>query len=80
MVVVTMTREMGTLGKDVAAGLAEELDVDIVHSEIIACNVSKRLGIKESVAYRYLEGTPTGWDRWQVGRRQFLQGTETKGS
>jgi cytidylate kinase len=78
MVVVTMTREMGTLGKEVAAGLAEELDVDVVHSEIIACNVSNRLGIKESVAYRHLEGNLTGWDRWQVGRRRFLQGTETE--
>lgn len=78
MVVVTMTREMGTLGKDVAAGLGEELDVDVVHSEIMASNVSKRLCIKESVAYRHLEGNPTGWDRWQVGRRRFLQGTETE--
>lgn len=76
MTVITMTREMGTLGKDVAAGIAQELNLDVVHSELIAQRVGKRLGIEESAAYRYLEGSRTQMDRWRVGRRRFLQGTE----
>ena len=75
MPVITMTREMGTLGKDVAAGVADELNLDVVHSEFIARRVGERLGIEESAAYRYLEGSSTQMDRWRVGRRRFLQGT-----
>jgi cytidylate kinase len=75
MTVIAMTREMGTLGKDVAAGVAEKLNLDVVHSELIAQRVGKRLGIEESAAYRYLEGSSTQMDRWRVGRRRFLQGT-----
>lgn len=75
MTVIAMTREMGTLGKDVAAGVAERLNLDVVHSELIAQRVGERLGIKESAANRYLEGSSTQMDRWRVGRRRFLQGT-----
>ena len=31
MAVIAMTREMATLGKDVAAGLAERLGLSVVH-------------------------------------------------
>lgn len=33
MTVIAMTREMGTLGKDIAAGVAEQLELE-VESEI----------------------------------------------
>ena len=33
MAVIAMTREIGTLGKDVAAGLAERLGLDVIHHE-----------------------------------------------
>ncbi len=35
MTVIAMTREMGTLGKDVAAGLAKALDIEVVHHELV---------------------------------------------
>jgi hypothetical protein len=35
MAVIAMTREIGTLGKDVAAGLAERLGLDVIHHELI---------------------------------------------
>ena len=35
MVAIAMTREMGTLGKDVAQGIADSLDLNVVHSELV---------------------------------------------
>ena len=35
MTVVAMTREMGSLGKDVASGLAERLNLTVVHHELV---------------------------------------------
>jgi hypothetical protein len=36
MTVIAMTREIGSLGTDVAAGVAKELDLKIIHTEIVA--------------------------------------------
>ena len=35
MVAIAMTREMGTLGKDVAQGIADSLGLKVIHSELI---------------------------------------------
>ena len=34
MVAIAMTREMGTLGKDVAQDIAASLDLKVIHSEL----------------------------------------------
>ena len=40
-----MTREMGSLGKDVAAGLAEKMGLTVVHHELVEHNLAERLGV-----------------------------------
>mgnify|MGYP001427510956 CR=1 FL=1 len=35
MVAIAMTREMGTLGKDVAQGIAEALGLKVIHHEVV---------------------------------------------
>jgi hypothetical protein len=45
MTVIAMTREMGSLGKDVAAGLADQMGLTVVHHELVEHNLAERLGV-----------------------------------
>ena len=56
MTVIAMTREMGTLGKDVAAGVAERLGIQVVHHELVERQLAERLQTTESAVHRFLEG------------------------
>ena len=56
MVAIAMTREMGTLGKDVAQGIANSLGLKVIHSELVEHDLAARLGVQDSAVHRYLEG------------------------
>ena len=71
MTVIAMTREMGTLGKEVAAQVAEELDVKVVHHELVERHVAERMDISEHTVHRFLEGEASMWDRWNIDARQI---------
>lgn len=75
MTVIVMTREMGTLGKDVAAGLADELDIEIVHHELIEHHLAERLDVGESAVHRFLEGQSSLWERWNIDSRRMSRYT-----
>ncbi len=66
MTIIAMTREMGTLGKDVAAGLAQALDLTVIHQELVEHHVAARLQLGESTVHRFLEGRPSMWERWKI--------------
>jgi cytidylate kinase len=71
MTVIAMTREIGSHGIDVAAGVAGELGLKIVNSEIVASNVASGLGVQEGTVQRYLEGSASILDRWQIDKRKL---------
>ena len=71
MTVIAMTREIGSLGTDVAAGVANELNLKIVHSEIITNQVAERLGVEESAVQRYVDGSASLLERWLINRRKL---------
>ena len=75
MTVITMTREMGTLGKDVALGLAETLDLRIVHHEIVEHDLAQRLGVQESTVHHYLEGAASLLERWKIDKQKLSRYT-----
>ena len=75
MTVITMTREMGTLGKDVAAGLADRLGLKVVHHELVEHGISERTGIRESDVHRFLEGEASLLERWRVGQKTLARYT-----
>jgi cytidylate kinase len=62
MTVIAMTREIGSLGTDVAEGVAKELHLKIVHSEIVTNQVAERMGVEESAVQRYVDGQPPYWN------------------
>jgi cytidylate kinase len=72
MTVVAMTREVGSLGTEVAAGVAKRLGLEIVRSEVATNNVARRLGVAEGAVLRYLEGSASLLERWQIDRRKLF--------
>jgi cytidylate kinase len=75
MTVIAMTREIGSLGTDVAAGLANRLDLKIIHSEIVANNIAERLGVEESALLRYVDGSASFFERWLINRKKLSRYT-----
>lgn len=65
MSVIAMTREMGSLGKDVALELAENLGLDIVQRELVE-HVADKLHLRESAVNRFLEGKAGLLERWGI--------------
>ena len=56
MAVIAMTREMGTLGKDVVAGLAERLGLEVIHHGLVENDIAETAGLPENEVHRFLEG------------------------
>lgn len=75
MVAIAMTREMGTLGKDVAQGIADQLDLKVIHHEVVEHDLAERLGVQESAVHRYLEGGASLLERWQIDRQKLSRYT-----
>lgn len=66
MTVIAMTREMGTLGKDVAIGLIDSLGLDVVHHELVERHLAERMNLGESAVHRFLEGHASMLERWKI--------------
>ena len=75
MAVIAMTREMATLGKDVAAGLAERLNLNVVHHELVEHDIAERSGMRESEVHRFLEGEASLFERWKIDRNRLSRYT-----
>ena len=75
MAVIAMTREMGSLGKDVAAGLADQMGLTVVHHELVEHNLAERLGMQESAVHRYLEGGASLFERWKIDKEKLSRYT-----
>ena len=55
MAVIAMTREMGSLGKDVAEGLAKRLGARLIYSEIVG-SLAEKMHMSPSVVTRFVQG------------------------
>lgn len=56
MPIIAITREMGSLGKDVARGLGEELGVPVIYHEVID-QLADRMRVRKSHVIRLLDGS-----------------------
>lgn len=76
MTIVAITREMGTLGKDVATGLGEALGVPVIYHEIID-NLADRMRVRRSHVVRLLDGKAGLLERLTADRiSMFLHSAE----
>ena len=71
MTVITMTREVGSRGADIAAGVAKELNLHIIHSEDVATHVAERMGVEEGTIRRNADGSASLLERWLIHRRKL---------
>ena len=62
MPLIAMTREMGSLGKDVAAGIAVRMNRKVVYHEIIE-PIANKMRLRKSHVERFLEGKSGIWER-----------------
>jgi len=62
MPLIAMTREMGSLGKDVAAGIAARTNRKVVYHEIIE-PIANKMRLRKSHVQRLLDGTAGLWER-----------------
>jgi cytidylate kinase len=60
--IVAITREMGSLGKDVAEGLGEALDLPVVYHEVIE-PLADRMRVRKSHVTRLLDGSAGLFER-----------------
>ena len=71
MAVIAMTREMGTLGKDVVAGLAERLGLEVIQHGLVERNIAETSGLPENKVHRFLKGEASLLERWRMDRRRM---------
>lgn len=65
MPTIAMTREMGSLGKDVAAGVAERLGLRLVYHEIVDA-LAEELHFDRGAVTRLVDGGAHLTDRWRA--------------
>lgn len=65
MTVIAMTREMGSMGRDVALQLAAALDLELVQHEIVD-HVADKLHLASGDVNRFLEGKSSLLERWRI--------------
>lgn len=75
MAVITMTREMGSRGRDVALGVAERLGLEVIHDELVEHHLAEQMNVTESQVHRFLEGGGSLWDRWRINRSRLFRHT-----
>lgn len=68
MTIVVMTREMGTLGKEVAREFGRRRNFAVLHHEMIRSQRDREGRDEESEVYRFLEGSEAELDRWRSNR------------
>jgi cytidylate kinase len=71
MAVIAMTREMGTLGRDVAQGLSQRLGLEVVHHELVENDIATRSGLRESEVRRFLGGEASFLGQWRMDRKRL---------
>jgi cytidylate kinase len=62
MPLIAMTREMGSLGKDVAAGVAARTNRKVIYHEIIE-PIANKMRLRKSHVERFLDGKSGLWER-----------------
>jgi len=62
MTLIAMTREMGSLGKDVATGVASRMNRNVIYHEIIE-PIANKMRLRKSHVERFLDGKSGMWER-----------------
>ena len=75
MTVIAMTREMGTRGKDVALELSVQMELALIHHQLVEQDIAKRLSVEVGDVHRFLEGSPSLLTRWKIDQQRLSRYT-----
>ena len=75
MTVIAITRELGTRGLDIAKGLGERLQLDVVNDDLIERDIARLAGLDGEAVRRYFDGTASLLERWRTDERQLSDTT-----
>jgi hypothetical protein len=71
MSVITVSRQLGSFGTEIAQRVAEKLNYEYLDKEKIEKALAD-YGLPAPVVERFDEKKPPFWDLWQIQRRKFL--------
>ncbi len=72
MAIITISRQMGSLGMEIARGVAEELCSEYADKEMIGA-IMMRYGIASPLVEKFDEKKPLFWGSFSAQRRKFLR-------
>ena len=76
MPVIALTHELGTLGGEIATGLAERLGLEVIHNTLVEHDIAERTGKPDSEVHRIFEGELVPLlDRLKSDRRRIARVT-----
>jgi len=76
MVVIAITREIGSRSEKIASGVAESLSLSIINHDLLALQISGNTGIDDVLINRFLEGRLSHWEWWKLNSKLLKAHTE----
>jgi cytidylate kinase len=73
MTVIVMARETGPRGDEIAAAIAERLDLELVSGKDLARAVAHGLRLDEPAVQRVVDGSASWLERWTIDRHRLCQ-------
>ena len=73
MTVIVMARETGPRGDEIAAAIAERLDLELVSRKDLARAVAHGLRLDEAAVQRVVDGSASWLERWTIDRHRLCQ-------
>ncbi len=71
MAVITISKQLGSLGTEIAQAVARKLNYEYIDKEKIARALAG-YGLPMTAVEKFDEKKPSFWDSWQIQRRNFL--------
>lgn len=71
MTIIAVTQEIGSLGKEVSARLAERLGIQFVPHRAVEQTIARRMNVSQDTVLRLVQGDATLRERWQIDQRRL---------
>jgi len=77
MAIITISRQLGSLGTDIAKKLKQELGFNYLDKELLEEQLVEKYGIPEEKVERYDEKKPAFWDMFSSDKDRYLHFVKT---
>lgn len=77
MAIITISRQLGSLGTDIAKALKDELNFHYLDKDLLESNLVSKYGIPEEEVERYDEKKPAFWEIFSSDKDKYLHFLKT---